>query len=89
MLVGNVEVLVAHAPQAAAGGRVAAGFFALKLLAEGPVLVGNVEVIVAHTPQAAAGGRVALCSSKNAEVLVAHAPQAAAGAVWRQAILVA
>ena len=51
VLVDTVEVFFAHAPQAAAGGRVAAGFFSsLTLPAEGPVLVDNVEVLVVYAP---------------------------------------
>ena len=78
-VVDCVEVLTAHAHQAAAGGRVAAGHFSsLKLLADGPVLVVDVEVFAAQAPQTAAGGRVTAVFD-NVEVFVARAPQAAAG----------
>ena len=81
VLVGNVEVPVAHAPQAAAGDRVAAGHFAsIALHAGGPVLVGSVTNpwLTPLRPQAAAGGRLTGVVD-NVEVFVAHAPQVAAG----------
>ena len=58
VLVDNAEVLVAYAPQAAAGGRRRPRRGRLLSspmpLAEGPVLVDNAEVYVARAPQAAA-----------------------------------
>ena len=64
-----VEVLVAHAPQVAEGGRRrprGGGLFSsLTLLAEGSVLVDHAKVIFAHAPQAAAGSRVAAGFSRR------------------------